>query len=59
MARNCCRKRWARAAADFDNDGDQDLLLVNSCEWPWHRTVGKPPPRWPCIAMPATALLTT
>ncbi len=20
---------------DYDNDGDQDLLLVNSCEWPW------------------------
>ena len=20
---------------DFDNDGDQDLLLINSCEWPW------------------------
>jgi hypothetical protein len=20
---------------DFDNDGDQDLLCVNSCAWPW------------------------
>lgn len=20
---------------DYDNDGDQDLLLVNSCYWPW------------------------
>lgn len=20
---------------DFDNDGDQDLLFVNSCRWPW------------------------
>lgn len=20
---------------DYDNDGDQDLLLVNSCRWPW------------------------
>lgn len=20
---------------DYDNDGDQDLLLVNSCGWPW------------------------
>ncbi len=31
------------ASFDYDNDGDQDLLLVNSCEWPWHRTAGKPP----------------
>ena len=22
---------------DFDNDGDQDLLLTNSCVWPWNR----------------------
>ncbi|MCA9100438.1 MAG: CRTAC1 family protein [Planctomycetales bacterium] len=21
---------------DYDNDGDQDLLLVNSCPWSWH-----------------------
>jgi enediyne biosynthesis protein E4 len=23
------------AAFDFDNDGDQDLLFVNSCDWAW------------------------
>ncbi len=22
---------------DYDNDGDQDLLLINSCDWPWSR----------------------
>src|SRR3989442_3939232 len=21
---------------DFDNDGDQDLLFINSSHWPWH-----------------------
>ncbi|QDT68845.1 ASPIC and UnbV [Planctomycetes bacterium MalM25] len=26
---------------DYDNDGDQDLLLVNSCAWPWDE--GQPP----------------
>lgn len=25
---------------DYDNDGDQDLLLVNSCYWPWKRPAG-------------------
>jgi len=32
---------------DFDNDDDQDLLLVNSCPWPWRQTSGaddKAPP---------------
>lgn len=29
---------------DFDGDGDQDLLLVNSSEWPWTREPIKPPP---------------
>ena len=35
-ARNTCPRRWARACAflDFDNDGGQDVLLVNSMEWP-------------------------
>lgn len=23
------------AFLDFDSDGDQDILLVNSCRWPW------------------------
>lgn len=23
---------------DYDNDGDQDLLLINSGDWPWRRT---------------------
>src|SRR5678815_3317185 len=25
---------------DYDNDGDQDLLLINSCYWPWKRPAG-------------------
>jgi len=25
---------------DFDNDGHQDLLLVNSSQWPWHTPAG-------------------
>jgi hypothetical protein len=25
---------------DYDNDGDQDLLLVNSCYWSWKRPKG-------------------
>ena len=25
---------------DYDNDGDQDLLLVNSCYWSWKRPAG-------------------
>lgn len=28
---------------DYDNDGHQDLLLVNSTDWPWHRYGDKPP----------------
>jgi hypothetical protein len=28
---------------DFDNDGDQDLLFVNSTYWPWHIPEGKRP----------------
>ncbi|WP_149498282.1 CRTAC1 family protein [Roseiconus lacunae] len=26
------------AAFDYDNDGDQDLLFVNSSDWPWDET---------------------
>jgi hypothetical protein len=30
---------------DYDNDGDEDILLVNSCDWPWtKREVVKSPP---------------
>jgi hypothetical protein len=29
---------------DFDNDGDQDLLLLNSSEWPGKAPAGDPPP---------------
>lgn len=25
------------AFLDYDNDGDQDLLFVNSCTWPWDK----------------------
>jgi enediyne biosynthesis protein E4 len=28
---------------DFDNDGDQDLLFINSTYWPWHTPEGKKP----------------
>jgi hypothetical protein len=28
---------------DFDNDGRQDLLFVNSTYWPWHSPEGKKP----------------
>src|SRR5262245_4028388 len=31
------------AFLDYDNDGNQDLLLVNSTWWPWHVPEGKPP----------------
>jgi hypothetical protein len=30
---------------DFDNDGDQDLLFVNSDSWPFSREPGEPRPR--------------
>lgn len=26
---------------DFDSDGDQDLLFVNSTDWPWHKREGQ------------------
>ena len=28
---------------DYDNDGHQDLLFINSTYWPWHIPEGKPP----------------
>jgi hypothetical protein len=28
---------------DYDNDGSQDLLLINSTYWPWHTPEGKQP----------------
>ena len=31
------------AFLDYDNDGAQDLLLVNSTYWPWRLPEGKPP----------------
>ncbi|MFO1497836.1 MAG: CRTAC1 family protein [Verrucomicrobiota bacterium] len=33
------------AVFDYDNDGQQDLLFINSTEWPWHQTAGKEPAR--------------
>lgn len=33
------------AFCDIDNDGDQDIVLVNSCRWPWDpRDLGKDRP---------------
>lgn len=32
------------AFLDFDNDGDQDLLFVNSCHWPGKQPADKPQP---------------
>jgi hypothetical protein len=32
------------AFLDYDNDGDQDLLFVNSTDWPDRRNVDDPPP---------------
>ncbi|HYG36507.1 MAG TPA: VCBS repeat-containing protein, partial [Clostridia bacterium] len=31
------------AFLDFDNDGHQDLLFVNSTYWPWHKPEGMKP----------------
>ncbi len=36
------------AFLDFDNDGDQDLLCVNSAAWPWAK---KPPEKPPTSAL--------
>src|SRR5262249_52384276 len=30
---------------DFDNDGDQDLLFINSMSWPWRPSGSARPPR--------------
>ena len=32
------------AFLDYDNDGDQDILFVNSCRWPWDDVPVDPPP---------------
>jgi hypothetical protein len=32
------------AFLDYDNDGNQDLLLINSCAWPGHEDKDKPAP---------------
>jgi hypothetical protein len=32
------------AFLDYDNDGDQDLIFVNSCPWPGHEDKSKPAP---------------
>ena len=32
------------AVIDFDNDGKQDLLFVNSCPWPGHATMPRSTP---------------
>lgn len=29
---------------DFDRDGDQDIVLVNSCDWPWSAKLTQPAP---------------
>ena len=29
---------------DYDNDGDQDVVFVNSAPWPWAKPSGKAPP---------------
>ena len=34
----------ACAFLDYDNDGDQDLLFVNSCRWPWDDRPAGPQP---------------
>ncbi|HWV99027.1 MAG TPA: CRTAC1 family protein [Candidatus Acidoferrum sp.] len=32
------------AFLDYDNDGNQDLLFINSADWPWHPSDGKARP---------------
>ncbi len=36
---------------DYDNDGDQDLLLVNSSRWPWDEPAQTSRPEPPCTAL--------
>jgi hypothetical protein len=31
------------AFLDYDNDGSQDLIFINSTDWPWHGSEGKTP----------------
>src|SRR6187551_3568090 len=32
------------AFLDYDNDGRQDLLIINSTDWPWRPSAQKPRP---------------
>ena len=43
-AKNGCRKRWARAwpFIDYNNDGWQDILIVNGTDLPGHGGSGAP-----------------
>lgn len=36
------------AFIDYDNDGHQDLIFVNSCYWPGHKPEGKTDPTLAC-----------
>jgi len=39
MAASCCRKTLGSGCAflDYDNDGWQDILMVNAMDWPGHK----------------------
>lgn len=32
------------AFCDYDNDGDQDIVFVNGCDWPWTKSPSEPQP---------------